>query len=185
MQTVAQIQIERPVAPQLWLRLRFHRRPGFGFAMNTRCQSVGALAGDDATNGHGANHMIASAIERDAAGSLDIAPNVAIGVDPEHEHAPVDAVDALVDRRQSTRDVAFERCGQRWQSEFDRRGNSRLGHERGGRVWTRARLIRRERRRSQKHANQRGQKAASRRHFRCLDRDLLRSNRSAPTALFL
>jgi hypothetical protein len=60
---------------------------------------------------HGAEHAIAASIKRDESGSLDIAADVAIGVDPEYEKAPVDAADALVDRRKPMRDVARDGCG--------------------------------------------------------------------------
>src|SRR6201999_4603392 len=86
-------------------RLDLNHGPALGVAMNARRESVGALAFDGAKNRNRADEMIAAAIQRDRA-AIDKTVDVAIGPDPEHQHALVHAADPLVDGGKPLRNVA-------------------------------------------------------------------------------
>src|ERR1700744_1232891 len=92
-EAVAEVQIERPVAIELRPRFRFDRRTGFSITMDAGRETVRTLAFECAMDRHRTINPIAAAIERHRSGALDITPDVAIGIDPEHQHAPVHAID--------------------------------------------------------------------------------------------
>src|SRR6201999_4543685 len=102
---IAEIQIDRPVLGQFRARFNLNNSPALGVAMDARREPVGALPLDGAEDRNGADDIVAAAIERHRA-AIDVAIDVAIGFDPEYEHAPVHAADALIDGRQPPGNVA-------------------------------------------------------------------------------
>ena len=97
MEGVAEIQVERPILAQRGPRFGLDGRARFGLAADARGEAVGALAFGRAIDRDRTIDAVAAAIERDAAGAIDEAEHVAIGVDAEHQYAAVHAIDALVD----------------------------------------------------------------------------------------
>jgi len=92
---------------------------GFGLAVDAGGEPVGALAFHRTIYGSRTYDTVTAAVQRDRAGPLDIAVDVAIGVDPETQHAPMHATDFFVDGGEAPRDLAFDSGGQRRQAEFD------------------------------------------------------------------
>lgn len=79
---VTKIQFERPVAQQLRPRFGLHGSTRFRLTMDMCGEAIGALPSRCAVNRYRPDDAITAPIERDEAGALDIAPDVAIGVDP-------------------------------------------------------------------------------------------------------
>src|SRR3981189_2244267 len=104
---VAEIQIDRPIPGQFRARFDLYHRPALGVAVDARREPVGALAFDAAEDRNRADDIVAAAIQRHRA-AIDETVDVAIGPDPEHEHAPVHAADTLIDPRQPPGTGALE-----------------------------------------------------------------------------
>jgi Citrate transporter len=117
---VGEIQVDRPIPGEPRAGFDLHHRSTLGFAVNAGGEAIGTLAFDGAKNRNRADDVIAAAIKRHRA-TVDETIDVAIGSDPEHQHALVHAADFLVDGSKPPWYVALDRRGDRRQSEFDRR----------------------------------------------------------------
>jgi len=92
---------------------------GLGLSVDARREAVGALAFSHAVDRDGANDAVVTAIQRNTPGAVDIAVDIAIGVDPEAQHAPMHATDLFVDGGKALRDIALDHGRQRRQAEFE------------------------------------------------------------------
>ena len=119
--------------------------------MDTGGETVGALALERAMDRHRAVDAIAATVQRNAAGALDVAIDVAIGVDPPEQHPPMHAADAFIDGGETPRDILVDLGRQRRQAEFDGRRNPRVRAEGRDGIGRQKRLVRRVRGRAKRH----------------------------------
>jgi hypothetical protein len=111
METIADIKVERPVAVQLGPRRDIDGDPRLCVAVDPRGKAVRALPLNDGVNRRRAIQAIAPARKCHRAGAVNMAPDVAIGIDSEEQHAPMHAIHPLVDGGKSSWDFALDLGG--------------------------------------------------------------------------
>ena len=110
-------------------RFNLHGGTRFRLAPDASREPVGALSLEHSIDRQRTVNAIAAAMERHRTGALDKTPDIAIGIHPKNEHAPVNAIHPLVNGDEPSRNLSADLLLKRVQAELDVRGNVRLGGE--------------------------------------------------------
>ncbi len=161
-ETVAEIQIDRPVPRELWARFRLDRRARLGLATDPRREPVGTLTFQRSIDRHRAVDPVAAAIERHRAGPFDVTVNVAIGIDLPEQNAAVHAAHLFVDRCETFGNIRLDVRCELAQAELHRGRDARVGREWRHGVGGERRLFCRERIGTEAKAAKRGNPRPSR-----------------------